>query len=128
VKGARPGIQNRRPGKLTVTTNGISSVSQTSVQLRALINPNYQETSYSFEYATSEEALLKEEGTSVPEAATLPARLRRKSLALGEHRVTADVTGLAPNRTYFYRLVAKDPTGMTDGPIRRSSRSRTRRP
>jgi hypothetical protein len=77
-----------------------SAPSPTGVTLEAVINPNNQETKYTFEYATSEAALLKGEGvkgatgTLLPEFAELP--------------VSEVLSGLTPDTTYFFRVIAEN--------------------
>ncbi len=80
-------------------------------RLQATINPNYQETSYSFEYATNEE--LTENLKVVPgapPASDLPGVFEELST------VPAVLSGLEPGRTYYYRVVATNAAGTTDGP------------
>ncbi len=73
--------------------------SATSATLEAQINPENEETSDVFEYATSEAALLEGEGTK---AAGAPLN------GYPEQHGSVTVTGLAPGTTYFYRVVAEN--------------------
>ena len=86
------------------------SLSASAASLEAKVNPNNDETSYLFEYAT-DEALL---GTS--EAKTIAGE---PALAAAFEEVLAGPTALSdalsPETTYFYRVVATNGTGSTDG-------------
>jgi hypothetical protein len=73
--------------------------SATSATLNAQINPENEETSDVFEYATSEAALLEGKGTK---AAGAPLN------GYPEQHGSVTVTGLAPGTTYFYRVVAEN--------------------
>ncbi len=78
--------------------------------LEGQINSEKQETSYRFEYATSEATLLKGEGASSGEG-SLPGISEAVSVGSGE------IGGLEPATTYFYRLVATNATGTTEGKV-----------
>src|ERR1039457_3399237 len=77
--------------------------------LEARVNPERQQTTDHFEYAASEEALLKGEGVSIGEA----------SLAGVSEPLTAGPVdiggGLTEATAYFWRVVASNATGTTDG-------------
>jgi hypothetical protein len=77
---------------------GASSVSTTSETLSATINPENAATSYFFAY-----------GPVTPSTATAP-----KVLAAGVtgDAVSATLTGLLPNTTYYYRVTAKSLGGQ----------------
>ena len=92
-------------------TEGVSSITQTTVTLDAQINPEYQKTQYEFEYAANTESkLFEHEGIKVA-GGELPAG----SIATGfEHSASASVTGLTPNTLYYYRVVAKNATGQAE--------------
>ncbi len=92
------------PSAPTVTTGAASSVTQTAATLNATVNPNGGEVSEcTFEYGTSTSY-----GSSVP-CSTLPGD--------GDSAVavSAPITGLSPNTTYFFRIVATGPGGTSDG-------------
>jgi len=85
-----------------------SNVTATGARLEVFINPWYQETEYSFEYAETEEAVLKGHGIAVA-GGTLPAG----SFAAGfsDHTGTGTLTGLTPDRTYYFRADGENATG-----------------
>jgi phosphodiesterase/alkaline phosphatase D-like protein/sugar lactone lactonase YvrE len=90
------------------------SVSAESVKATfgATINPNNEETTYEFEYATTEAALLGGTGTKV--AGTLPPTLEGYGeLTVSVHTVAA----LSPSTTYFYRAKATNATGTSHGTV-----------
>jgi hypothetical protein len=84
-----------------------SKVTSSSAELEAQVNPNYQETSYAFEYATNE-ALTG--ATTVAGASPLPPEF-------GDQFVSVAIGGLQPRTTYYYRVVPTNGTGATDGPV-----------
>jgi hypothetical protein len=86
-----------------------SGLTDSSVQLEAQVNPNFQETTYGFEYAT-EETLAG--ATTVPGGGPLAAGFGNEPVAVG-------VTGLQPRTTYYYRATATNNTGTTPGPTER---------
>ncbi len=79
-----------------------SGVKESEATLGALINPNNQETTYTFEYATN--AAL---------TGANPGRRWRSALTgfnpAGEPASVA-LSGLAPHTTYYYRVVAENAT------------------
>ena len=78
--------------------------------LQAQINPNEQETTYSFQYATSQAAVLKGEGTQLAGASPLPA-------GSGAQLASVEVSSLAPRTTYYYRALATNADGSSKGPV-----------
>jgi len=80
-----------------------------SAVLEAKINPNFEETTYVFEYGTSRGEVEAGAGTKVAGSAALPA--------VSGDQVASVETGeaLTPGVTYFYRVVATNGTGTTDG-------------
>ncbi len=84
------------------TTNnpeGASTVKATEATLSAQVNPNNQETTYSFEYSTSKTLA----GATTLPGATFPPN------EFGERQVAVPTGALlAPGTTYYYRAIAKN--------------------
>jgi hypothetical protein len=98
-----------------VSSESTASVSSTDASVQAVVNPNYQESEYAFEYASSEQAVSEGKGTLVagaPPASVLPA--------VFEEQLAGPVDlggGLTPRTTYFYRVLARNASGTTPGPV-----------
>ncbi|HEX3518062.1 MAG TPA: hypothetical protein VHT29_03405 [Solirubrobacteraceae bacterium] len=92
-----------------VAGESASGLSFLEPALEGAVNPEFQATSYEFEYATSEQAITEAKASVVHGSSGLPAV--SESLA-----VSARVQGLPPGPV-FYRLVATNATGTTDGTI-----------
>ncbi len=86
----------------TVSGTVTGTVVSGSADLHATINPNGQDTTYHFEYGTS---------TSY-EASTPEVDM---GSGTKEQTVSQQVTGLQPNTTYHFRVVAHNATGTTTG-------------
>lgn len=85
-----------------------SNITTDSAQLEGLINPNYQPTTYEFEYATNESMTG---ATKVPGSGTLSAEFVGQA-------VSTKILDLRPLTTYYYRIVASNPAGsMTGEPV-----------
>ncbi|MDL1977554.1 MAG: hypothetical protein LWX52_05560 [Deltaproteobacteria bacterium] len=86
----------------TVTTGSALFTGSDSVTLNGTVNPNGAETTYYFEYGTTDSY-----GSTTTAA----------SAGSGEstESVSADLTGLSPDITYHYRLVAENDIGSTRG-------------
>ena len=82
------------PPEIESTT--VANVSEDEAELQAVINPHNLETTYSFEYKVAGAATW-----SVAGGGTLPA-------GNTEVEVSAPVTGLAPETSYEYRVVANN--------------------
>jgi hypothetical protein len=83
----------------TVDGESASAVGSTAVTLEAQVNPNNEATTFSFEYATSED--LK--------GATTVAGPEPLAAEFGDRLATVPrVEGLTPGTTYFYRVVAEN--------------------
>jgi DNA-binding beta-propeller fold protein YncE len=91
-----------------VTGQSSSEAASSSVALHATINPDYQATSYAFEYASEEAQLGTPAATVVTGAGSLSAEF-------AELPVSLSVSGLTPGTTYFYRALATNHTAKTDG-------------
>jgi hypothetical protein len=91
-------------GTPTVVTGSASGITQTEATLKATVNPNDERiTECKFEYGQTTSY-----GSSAP---CFPATIE------GEKPVTvsATATGLTPNRTYHYRIVATNANGTSEG-------------
>jgi hypothetical protein len=84
-----------------------AKVTSTGAQLEAQVNPNYQETTYAFEYATNE-ALTG--ATKVAGASSLLAEF-------GDRPTGVAISGLQPRTIYYYRVATTNGTGPTNGPV-----------
>ncbi len=95
--------------KPVIEREGSSVQSPSAATLEATVNPNYQETTCEFEYAT-EAALI---GT--PSATTVPCP---HALGSGGGAVGTSValSGLTPETPYYYRVLATNATGTTTDP------------
>jgi hypothetical protein len=86
-------------------------VTSEGATLQAQVNPNYQEATFVFEYATNE---------AMTGAAMVSAPAGTEPLPAGfeDHAVAVSVSeGLSPGTTYYYRVVATNATGTTQGPV-----------
>jgi hypothetical protein len=86
----------------TVGAQSSFRVSATGAQLSAQVNPNGQETTYAFQYAT-DEALTS--AATIAGESPLSEELR-EAVPAG-----VIVTGLQPDTTYYYRALATNATG-----------------
>jgi hypothetical protein len=101
--------------KPAVDSEGVTegTLTSTDASLEAKVNPNYQETTYSFEYATSAAALGTPSATTVQGAPPAP-----KLTAVLEEQLAGPVdlkNALAPGTHYYYRVLATNKTGTTVG-------------
>jgi hypothetical protein len=108
TKGADGELETLTANAPTVISQNSSGVSSTDATLEATINPEYQETTYSFEYATNE--AITENKRTVAGANPLPA---------AHEELIASPTdiggGLTPGTTYYWRVTATNATGTTNG-------------
>ncbi len=92
----------------------VTEVSATGALLHAKINAEHEPTTYRFEYATSEAALLAEEGTAIPAPPAEGEAGEGEAVA-----VVRGVQGLSPATTYYLRAVARNAHGeQTPGEVR----------
>ncbi len=103
---------------LTLPTIGIlppSGFASTGIRLNATVNPEGGgETTYHFDYITQKLYELSEDdpwsaATSTPESSPIGSDN-------SEHPIGATLTGLTPGTTYDFRVIAKSPAGVTEGP------------
>ena len=86
----------------SATTGSATNVTSSSATLNGRLNPDGEDTKYYFEYGTTTSY-----GT---DTATTDAGSGTSSLA-----VSAPVSGLSADTTYYYQLVATNPSGTTFG-------------
>ena len=88
-----------------VTTGAASNVTPASATLSGTVNPRGQVTSFTFEYGTTASfgqiSAIDSTGDGLP----------------GTRPVSLSVSGLTPATTYWYRIVATNATGTTEGPV-----------
>ncbi len=90
------------PQPPSVTTGDASDVTRSAATVSGTVNPNGQDANYHFEYGT---------GTSYGQS-TSSSDAGSGSVAVP---VTASLSGLDPDTTYHYRLVAANASGTTPG-------------
>jgi streptogramin lyase len=92
------------PGAPVATTEAAAGVTSSNATLAATVNPQGLATTYHFEWGPS--PIL---GTVTPQPdGSLPADS-------ADHTLTQDLSGLEPNKTYYYRIVATSTSGTTYG-------------
>jgi hypothetical protein len=90
-----------------VDSQSVSALSTTGATLEAQVNPNYQETTYAFLIATNQ-ALTG--ASEISGASSLPP-------VFGDQLASVQASALAPGTTYYYRVIAKNATGSTEGAV-----------
>jgi hypothetical protein len=85
----------------SVEAESVAAVGVAGVTFEARINAENQATTYRFEYALSEAAVLGGGGASA--GGSIPA-------GVGDQPVTTQVEGLQPDTTYYYRVTAESGT------------------
>ena len=88
----------------TAQTNAATGVTQNSATLNGSVNPNGAQTYYSFEYGTSQSL-----GNSTS--------LLSAGGGTNSQNVTASVSGLVANTTYYFRVDAQNTYGSVQGSI-----------
>jgi phosphodiesterase/alkaline phosphatase D-like protein len=94
------------PSPPIVTTGSASSITSTGATLAGTVNPNGMDTFCYFLYGTSS-TLVEYSGTAVTYAGSGATAVP----------FVASVTGLAPNTTYYYRLLGTNGAGGGFGSI-----------
>ena len=90
------------PAAPVVSTGSATAIGETEATLNGTVNPSEQETSYFFEYGTTASYGQKTPEASAGSGASPAAK-------------SATVTGLTPDTTYHFRLVADNATGTSHG-------------
>ncbi len=95
----------------TITNETVGGLAFDGAMLEAQVNPNNQETTFSFEYSTEAAGeVLKGAITTVPGASPLSG--------FGDQTASVPTGTLAQDTTYFYRVVAKNTEGEeTNGAV-----------
>lgn len=98
---------------VSIDSTSVTEVDDQTARLEAELNPHGLASEYRFEYDTSPYAAGEPpHGTSIPiPDASLPA-------ATTDVSVSELVQGLAPATTYYYRVLAHNGLGTSDGPGR----------
>src|SRR5439155_756149 len=87
-----------------VTTGAAAAVTDTTATLNGTVNPKGDATTYHFEYGTDATFAVN---TTSPDASA--------GSDFTDHAEHADLTGLTPNTTYHFRIVATNSVGTTNG-------------
>jgi phosphodiesterase/alkaline phosphatase D-like protein len=85
----------------------------TTAQLEVTLFPQYQKATVTFRYALTEHEVLHEEGFTVTAPAVQPGSIAEGFPA---PTVSAQASGLLPNRQYYYRAIAENAAGR-DAPF-----------
>ncbi|MHB8242514.1 MAG: hypothetical protein ACYDHN_11035, partial [Solirubrobacteraceae bacterium] len=88
-----------------VDAENVTRVSASEADVEAAVNPEREDSSCKVEYGTT-----KAYGLSAP---CEPADLGG---GFGDQSAIAHITGLAPGTPYFFRVAARNATGVTNGP------------
>jgi hypothetical protein len=92
-----------------VEGESVSGLTSTGATLHATVNPDYESTSYFFEYSASKTTVEKGEGARVPGTPLSPLPAEFAAL-----HVSAVVGGLQPGETYYYRVVVENETTKSE--------------
>jgi len=89
-------------GPPSATTSAASNITATGATLNGTVFPNHSTTNYQFQYG-----LTPAYGAQTPTQGPISGNAGKS--------VSAPVTGLMPNTTYHFRLVATNPAGTSNG-------------
>jgi hypothetical protein len=92
------------PSPPAVETGSSSAITNTAATVAGTVNPKGQATAFTFEYGTS---------TAFGQISTVV----QLDNADANEPVTANLTGLAADTTYYYRVVAVNATGTSTGTV-----------
>jgi hypothetical protein len=90
--------------KPVVESEDASAVQSSTATLEAQVNPNYQKTAYEFEYATNKDLTGAKTAVGASELE-----------GFGTQTASVVLSGLEAGENYYYRVVATNATGSTDG-------------
>src|SRR6204780_3367686 len=106
VKGNEVAFKTEPAAPDIVGESTVVPVKASEATLQAQINPNNQETTYTFEYSASEAEVLAGNGTKLAGAGPI------NGFNSSGESVSVETGGvLTENTTYFYRVVAKNASG-----------------
>jgi len=94
--------------KPIVDGEGASGVTPTTVTLEAQVNPNYQETTCGFQYGTDK---------TLASSTTIGCEQSSLGSGFGDQAAGAHLENLIAGETYYYRMLAENATGTSDGTI-----------
>ena len=95
------GVVTKVQGVVQATTGPATGVSPTGATLNGTVNPGGTATTYHFDF-----------GTTTAYGTKIPSPDKPAGSDSANHAVAQAVTGLKPNTTYHYRIVATDSHGL----------------
>lgn len=95
------------PSPPRIQAEGAAQITDTTATLTASINPAHESTAYRFEYGTADCSLNPCTSVPVPDASA--------GAGGADVAVTRELTGLQPATQYHFRVVATNPTGVSEG-------------
>jgi hypothetical protein len=98
--------------KPAVDSESTPVVTPFEATLEALLNPNNQGTVYSFQYSTDASGETLEGSIATVEGTSLLSGFGEQSASVSTGAV------LTPNTTYYYRVLATNATGTTEGEVK----------
>jgi hypothetical protein len=100
-----------RPGPApTAVTEPATGTAAPEAVLNAVVNPNGEDTTYHFEYDTTEY-----KNGEPPHGTSVPVPAKDIGSGIGEVRIAERVSGLVNKQTYHFRVVAESAKGTTYG-------------
>ncbi|MGO8904736.1 MAG: hypothetical protein ACLQMH_03845 [Solirubrobacteraceae bacterium] len=104
------------PPEVYAITESAANVTSTGATLRGIVNPESLKATYRFEY-----------GTSTTYGASAPVAAATVQAGVTNQAASQAITGLKPETTYHYRLLATNSSGTTAGRDRTLRTQRQRR-
>ena len=95
------------PSAPRIQAETATQITDTTATLTASINPAHESTTYRFEYGTADCSLNPCISVPVPDASV--------GTGGGDVAVARELTGLQPATEYHFRVVATNPTGISEG-------------